>query len=103
MESEEKPTFNERQGPVPITEAIRDAQTGFRHLLRSELHLATVELKTAALSLGHRSKLLLAFAGLAIWGILPLTAFLVIGLGALLGHNYWLSSLIFAVIALGVG
>jgi hypothetical protein len=88
---------------MPITEAIRDAQEGLRQVMKTEIHLAATELKTGALGLTHRSKLLLAFAGLAIWGVLPLTAFAVIGLGVLLGDGYWLSSLILAAFALIVG
>jgi hypothetical protein len=92
-----------KHGPIPITEAIRDAQEGFRHLLRSEFHLASTEMKTGFLALTRRSRLLAIFAGLALWGILPFTAFLVIGLGELLGGRYWLSALILAIVSLGLG
>jgi hypothetical protein len=88
---------------VPITDAIRDAQEGFRHLLRSEIHLAVIEMKTGVFGVTHRSKFLLVFGVLAAWGILPFTAFLVIGLGELLGKNYWLSSLLLGGLALAVG
>jgi len=89
--------------PARIVDAIREAQEGFRHLLRSEIHLAAIELKAGIFGVTHRSKLLLAFGVLAAWGLLPFTAFLVIGLGDLLGQNYWLSALIWGVLAVVVG
>src|SRR5437868_6042078 len=43
------------------------------------------------------------FGFLAMLGVFPLLAFLVIGLGRLMGDYYWLSSLIVAVLCMGIG
>jgi uncharacterized membrane protein YqjE len=43
------------------------------------------------------------FAGVALLGITPFMAFLVIGLGELLNDNYWLGALIVALAFFAVG
>jgi membrane protein implicated in regulation of membrane protease activity len=47
--------------------------------------------------------MMVAYGVFALLGTLPFIAFLVIGLGRLLEGNYWLSSLIVAVVCMGVG
>jgi hypothetical protein len=94
---------SERLRVVSIGDALRDAQDGFRHMLRSEINLATTEMKIGAVGFTRRSKFLVIFAALAVWGILPFTAFLIVGLGVLLDGNYWLSALILTVLAVGIG
>ncbi|HEX6941769.1 MAG TPA: phage holin family protein, partial [Gemmatimonadaceae bacterium] len=66
-------------------------------LVQQEVHLAKAELRE---SLGHVRTMatgLAVAAALAIPGALALTAFLVIGLGALIG-SYWASALIVGVV-----
>jgi hypothetical protein len=52
---------------------------------------------------GQHVVLAIVFGVLALLGTMPFLAFLVIGLGKLLGENYWLSSLIISLICIGVG
>jgi hypothetical protein len=96
----------DHNGRAPTPHPLDDASIGdlFRqmtsdasHLVQQEVHLAKAELKE---SLGHVRTMatgLAVAAALAIPGALALTAFLVIGLGALIG-SYWASALIVGVV-----
>lgn len=71
-------------------------------LVRQEVALARAEMKQVGNTLARDgAKLGVAFE-LANAGVIALTAFLVIGLGALF-NNYWLSALIVGVLLLAVG
>jgi len=65
--------------------------------------LVRVELQTTIKSVGRDLVLVGVFGFIALLGLLPLVAFFVIGLGKLLGNNYWLSSLIVGVVCIVVG
>src|SRR6202035_2382723 len=69
----------------------------------SEVQLAKVELKETGSQLAKDSAQVAIAAGLLVVGALPLTAFLVIGLGKLLKDNFWLSSLIVGLVFISVG
>ena len=96
----------EHNGRRPIPDQLDDASIGdlFRqmtsdasHLVQQEVNLAKAELKE---SIGHVRTMavgLAVAAALAIPGALALTAFLIIGLGALIG-SYWASALIIGFI-----
>jgi hypothetical protein len=79
---------------------VKDSATG---LLKSELRLAAAEIKHATGHVKAQSTTLLIASGAALLGLLPMMAFLVIGLGDILNHNYWLSSLIVFLVFTGIG
>lgn len=72
------------------------------HLIRQEINLAKVELKETGTRVGQAGAKLGIAVGVAIPGLLALTAFLVIGLGDLMNENYWLSALIVGLAFLGI-
>lgn len=80
-----------------LTVILREVGIGARDVIRSEFRLAKAELRTTAGRVSRDAVLLGVFGTFAALGILPLMAFLVIGLGKLIGNMYWLSSLIVAV------
>ena len=83
--------------------AIRDITIAMSDVVRSEVRLAKAEMKDTGSKLG-RQGLRAGLCGVFLFlGIFPLLSFLVIGVGVLLGGNYWLSSLIFAVVFLATG
>ena len=82
---------------------VSDIIACFNRLIRSEINLAKAEIKeTGTTFTKHIAKIAL-FSSLALLSVLPLLAFLVIGLGRLLNNNYWASSLIVSLICFGVG
>ena len=83
--------------------SAKDLIRNMEKLGKSELRLAAAEFKEAASHLRSESKTFLVSVATALLGLPPLVAFLVIGLGRLLGENYWLSSLIVGLILTGIG
>ncbi|MGZ3697129.1 MAG: phage holin family protein [Bdellovibrionota bacterium] len=81
---------------------FREAAAGFAHVLKGEMQLAKAEIKHTASKMTSRGSRAVGFALFAALGIFPFLAFLVIGLGQLIG-NYWLSALIISVLMFGVG
>ncbi|MQA90220.1 MAG: hypothetical protein GEU90_08295 [Gemmatimonas sp.] len=65
-----------------------------RTLLRQELALAQAELHQSVRALARNAALLGIGIAILALGLLLLVVFLVVGLGALLGGEYWLSTLI---------
>ncbi|MGE3684066.1 MAG: phage holin family protein [Bdellovibrionales bacterium] len=82
---------------------LRDLGTSATNLVRDELNLIKTEVAEAARNVGRHSAQAAAFGGLLALSILPFMAFVVIGLGKLLGDRYWLSSLIVALVCAVVG
>ena len=76
-----------------ITSIIRELILSFSGLVRSEINLAKVEMSQNARDIGKRAGTAVGFGIVAWLGVQALVAFLIIGLGQLIG-NYWLSSLI---------
>ncbi len=74
-----------------------------RALLQKEVELAKAEVRETGTRLARDAAKVGIAAGLAFVGVLALTAFLVIGLGNVLGGSYWLSSLLVGGVAAGVG
>jgi uncharacterized membrane protein YqjE len=70
------------------------------HLVQQEIKLAKTELKETGDRLAKTGMKLGTAIGIALPGLFAFTAFLVIALGDLI-DNYWLSSLIVAVVMLG--
>jgi uncharacterized membrane protein YqjE len=85
-----------KSATLEVTRAITD-------ILKSEMQLAKTELKEATDNVGHHVVRLGVFAFIGVLGALPLMAFLVIGLGQLLGGDYLLSSLIVSCVFFVVG
>ncbi|MEO5971680.1 MAG: phage holin family protein [Bdellovibrionia bacterium] len=74
-----------------------------KDLIQSEVALARTEIKVSASKLGRHSAQAALFGACLSLSAFPFLAFLVIGLGSLLENNYWLSSLIIAVICAVAG
>lgn len=85
-----------------LGELLKRLSTDTAELVKQEANLAKAEITASAGVIARDSMKVGMAAGLALAGVLALTAFLVVGLGALLG-NYWLSSLIVGVVVLAVG
>lgn len=87
----------------PLSSLAQELNQSVRGVVKSELRLAKAELKeNSGHVLRHSLRLAIAVAGIVL-GCLSLLAFLVIGLGELLGGRFWLSSLIVALVLAGVG
>jgi membrane protein len=82
---------------------VRQLAEDAARLIRQEIALARAELSQNVSELaGHAGRIAMGGA-IALLGLLVLVSFAVIGLGVLLGGNYWLSSLIVAVATLAAG
>lgn len=77
--------------------------TDLQQLAMSELNLMQTELRRAAEITQRRSKYAIIFAAVALTGILPLIASMVILLGHTLGDRFALSSLIVGALCIGIG
>ena len=84
-----------------VGELFKRLSADSTHLMRQEINLAKAELKESSARVGSAASKLGMAVGIAIPGLLALTAFLVIGLGDLI-DNYWASALIVAVVLLAV-
>lgn len=87
----------------PLSALVRDLVQSLSGLIRAEFRLARVEVARNAREVSRDAVRGAAFAVIALLGVLAFMAFLVIGLGDLLGGRYWLSSLIIAALFLGGG
>lgn len=86
-----------------IGELLKRVTTDTSDLVRQEVALAKAEMRQSASTLvqdGARAGIGL---GLALVGVLALTAFLIAGLGRLLDERYWLAALIVGVVFLAIG
>lgn len=86
----------------PLGELLRRLTTDTGELVRQEISLARAELRQVGATAARDGARLAVAAGAALAGALALTAFLVVGLGALLG-NYWLSALIVGLLFVAIG
>lgn len=85
------------------SQLLREFMTSGTNLVRSEITLAKEELKETGRRLERHFLETLFFGVLALLAILPFLAFLVLGLGEVLGGRYWLSALVVAVVLGAVG
>src|SRR5688572_17984199 len=83
------PEADHRLGPLR-----RQLGSDGRGLIRQEVALAGMELRSSLATVAKQSALLLLGGTLILIGLLMLIEFAVLALGRLLGGNYWLSSLI---------
>ena len=82
---------------------IREVSTSVKDMVQSEVDLIKAEIIDSSRNLGKHAAEAAIFGALAGFSILPFLAFLVIGLGTVMEGNYWLSSLIVAVVCAIVG
>jgi uncharacterized membrane protein YqjE len=86
-----------------LTAVIHEVKRGIQGVVRNDLNLARIELRETTGQLkGEVFRLLVSGMAMAL-GTLPVMAFLVIGLGALMGGLYWLSALLVGVLFIGGG
>lgn len=86
-----------------LGELFRDLASETSDLVRQEMRLARTELRQNVRQLGKDAAGLAIGGGVAAVGGLVLVAFLVAGLGELLGDNYWLSALLVGAAMAGAG
>lgn len=92
------------EGAEPsIGELLRRVTDDSSELVRQEIALARVEIRESLATLSQDAAKASIGLGLALVGVLALTAFLIAGLGSLLGDRYWLAALIVGAIFLVVG
>lgn len=84
-------------------EALREIGVSTKDVLRSEVALFKAEMEASVHNAGKHAAQMAIFGGLLALSVLPFLAFLVIGLGNLIGGMYWLSSLIVAVVCAVIG
>jgi uncharacterized membrane protein YqjE len=82
---------------------LKELSESARDLIQSEVRLIKLEMSQVGQKVGRHSAQAAIFGGLLALSILPFLAFVVIGLGRLMDDNYWLSSLIVAVVCAAVG
>lgn len=85
----------------PIGELFRQLSDDASQLIRQEVALAKAELRQTAKDVGRDAAKLGVAATLGWFGAMAAVAFLILALGALI-ESYWLSSLIVAVLFLGI-
>jgi uncharacterized membrane protein YqjE len=86
-----------------IGELFKRLSSDTGDLLQQEIALAKAEAREIAKNARRAAVRMAMAAGLALTGVLALTAAVIIALGNALGGAYWLSALIVAVLALGTG
>ncbi len=86
-----------------LGDLLKQLSTETTDLMRQEVALAKAEVRQVGATLAADvSKIGIAF-GLALAGMMAITAFLIAGLGGLLGGKYWLSSLIVGAVFVAIG
>jgi multisubunit Na+/H+ antiporter MnhG subunit len=83
----------------PLGELFRQLSEDASRLVRQEVALAKTEVRESARAVGKDATKIGIAAGVGVMGAFAALAFVIIGLGALIG-NYWLSALIVAVVLL---
>src|SRR5690348_16547309 len=75
-----------------IGDLFKRITTDMGELVQQEVALAKVEMRQSLATFARDGARVGIGLGLALVGVLALTAFLIAGLGALLGGHYWLSA-----------
>ncbi|MFZ9595931.1 MAG: phage holin family protein [Bdellovibrionia bacterium] len=105
----DQPQFEDSQNPRQsrspdsLGGALGEWLGSLRSLIRSEVALARLEVRETLLWVRRESLLAGAFGSCLVLSVFPFLAFLVLGLGHLLGGNYILGSLIVALVCAGIG
>jgi len=100
---EELPTMHHTSHDASIGELLKRLTSDSAELIQKEVELARTEMRESAAGYARDASNIGIAAGLSFVGVLTLSAFLVIGLGNIMGGRYWLSSLFVGVVAAGVG
>lgn len=87
----------------PIGAVLQELLNGLQNLFRSETRLFKVEIQDTLRQMTRQLAIIAVCGMIAIAGTLPILAFLVIGLGKVLGDNYWLSSLLVGMFCIVIG
>ena len=95
--------LSNRNGDPTFGELLKELSSAVTTLVKNEAFLLKEEIKQTGSRLARDSAKAAAFGALLALSVLPFIAFLVIGLGDLMGGRYWLSSLIVAVVFAAVG
>jgi hypothetical protein len=86
-----------------LGELFKSLTSDSAELIRQEVDLAKTEFRELGAAYARDAAQIGIAAGLAFVGVLALSAFLVIGLGNVMGGRYWLSSLVVGILAAGIG
>lgn len=86
-----------------IGELFKRVTSDMSELVSQEVALAKAEMRQALATLAQDGARAGIGLGLALVGVLALTAFLIAGLGSLLDDRYWLAALITGVVFLTIG
>lgn len=98
-----KTAQSQRPEDRSLSSVIQELFNGFQNLIKSEVTLIRAELTDHSKKFVKHMAFVIGFGVMALLGILPFVAFLCIGLGRLLGDNYWLSSLIVSIVLTTIG
>ena len=79
---------------------LKEVGKSVKDLIQSEVLLVTTELKESLQKIARDFIRAVGYGALLALSTLPFLAFLVIGLGEILNNNYWLSSLLVAIVCL---
>ena len=86
-----------------LDEILEDLSRNLLRLIKSESQLIQLEIYSSVKKTGKHYVLATCCAIISLLGVLPFIFFLTLGLGALLHHNYWLSSLIVSLFLMVFG
>jgi len=100
MDQERVTSTNEAPSYAAV---LKELGSSARDMVHSEFALVKAELTETARNVGNHASQAVIFSALLLVSVIPFVAFLVIGLGELLGGQYWLSSLIVSVVFAAVG
>jgi hypothetical protein len=92
--AESSPTPPEPAGDPSLAALVRQLADDGRTLIQQELTLAKAEVQQNVVSFARNAAVMAAGGMLLVLGLLILLVFLILGLGRLLGGQYWLSTLI---------
>jgi uncharacterized membrane protein YqjE len=99
---EQNDRFPNSESPSYVA-LMREMTSSAKNIIQSEIALAKAELKETGPALAKHTSQMVLFATLAVLSVFPLLAFAVIGLGHLLGNEFWLSALIVGVLCAAIG
>jgi hypothetical protein len=105
MQHEKQDRFNAKSAGTNESYAsiLKEIMASTKELIRNELLLVKEEATLTAGRLAAHSAQAALFGALVALSVLPFLAFLVIGLGEIMGGRYWLSSLLVSLVCAGVG
>lgn len=82
---------------LTVAAVLREIGISIKNVVQSEIKLAKAELADSTLGLSAHLRQMALFGAVLLLSVPPFMAFLVIGLGRLLGDNYWLSALLISI------